>query len=559
MATLIEFFALLSVPLRALAFMFQALSVGGIAFILLLAVPLAARLDPVSGSELLRRAGRITAAAGVAAALVATARIVSQLTELMVEAGIPIRQALGAGFVAAWGAQAAAGLAIAALLARRRDPPGPAIMACLAMAALVVVAGGVATSHAAGRLEGGPLLAAATAFHGLAAAVWIGGLPCFLAALACAGDDGVALRAIGRRYSLMSMWSVAVLAGAGGLLAIAYVGSWAALYGTAYGLMTGVKITLFLFLLGFGAANYRVVERLRRDPATPALRLRRFAEVELGIGIAVFFAAASLTSTPPAVDVAADRATMVEIAERVWPPAPRLRPPRAEADGAAAAQVPPNRQGASTPRVPGLAGGLGTGPHPDAADAAWAEYEHDWAGVFLLVIGILAIAERRGVPFGRHWPLLIVAFAAFLVVESDPGIRLLGHVADPGAAHGNAASQHLWRVPVALLLVVVGLGEWGVRSGLIQDARAVLLLPLTCAGVALMLLAHGHGGSATTREMLPVTMSHSLLAVLALAAGGTRWIELRMPGTPSGTAAGQILPICLMALGLVLLGYREAP
>ena len=114
-------------------------------------------------------------------------------------------------------------------------------------------------------------------------------------------------------------------------------------------------------------------------------------------------------------------------------------------------------------------------------------------------------------------------------------------------------------MPVALLLVVVGLGEWGIRSGLIQDARAALLLPLTCAGVALMLLAHGHGGSAATREVLPVAMSHSLLAVLALAAGGSRWIELRMQGTPSGRAAGRILPICLMALGLMLVGYREAP
>lgn len=556
---LIELFALLSVPLRALAFVSQALSVGGIAFILLLAVPLAARVDPARGSDLLRGAGRITVAAGVAAALVATARIVSQLTELVVEAGIPIGEALGAGFVAAWGAQAAAGLAIAALLARRRAPPGPAVMACLAMAALVVVAGGVATSHAVGRLEGGPLLAAATALHGLAAAVWIGGLPCFLAALACAGDDGVALGVIGRRYSIMSMWAVAVLAGAGGLLAIAYVGSWAALYGTAYGLMAGVKVVLFLLLLGLGAANYRVVEALRRDPATPALRLRRFAEVELGIGIAVFFAAASLTSAPPAVDVAADRVTMAELAERAWPPAPRLRPPRAEAIRAAAAQVPSDRQGVSAPGVPGLAAGRGTQPHQDAAGAAWAEYEHDWAGVFLLVIGILAIAERRGVAFGRHWPLLLPAFAAFLVMESDPGIRLLGHAADLGGAHGDAASQHLWRMPVALLLVVVGLGEWGIRSGLIQDARAALLLPLTCAGVALMLLAHGHGGSAATREVLPVAMSHSLLAVLALAAGGSRWIELRMQGTSCGRAAGRILPICLMALGLVLVGYREAP
>lgn len=114
-------------------------------------------------------------------------------------------------------------------------------------------------------------------------------------------------------------------------------------------------------------------------------------------------------------------------------------------------------------------------------------------------------------------------------------------------------------MPAALLLVMLGLGEWAVRSDVIQDARAALLFPLTCAGVALILLVHGHSGAANARDVLPVMMSHSLLAVLALAAGGSRWIELRMHGTPSGRVAGWILPMCLMALGLVLIGYREAP
>ena len=43
---------------------------------------------------------------------------------------------------------------------------------------------------------------------------------------------------------------------------------------------------MFLMLLALGAGNFFLVERLRAQPTTPVLRLKRFAEVEVGIGIA---------------------------------------------------------------------------------------------------------------------------------------------------------------------------------------------------------------------------------------------------------------------------------
>ena len=67
--------------------------------------------------------------------------------------------------------------------------------------------------------------------------------------------------------------------------------------------MVGAKIAHVPDAAGLGAGNFLLVERLRADPATSVNRLRRFAEVEFGIGIAIFFAAASLTSVPPAVDL----------------------------------------------------------------------------------------------------------------------------------------------------------------------------------------------------------------------------------------------------------------
>ena len=555
----------LSVPLRGLAVTAQSLAVGGVAFLLLLAVPIAPCLSPALGSAILRRAGRITAWAGLAVALVSLARIALQLAALVGEVGIPLGRALGAGFVGAWGAQTVAGLAIAALLRWGRRPAGAEAMASLAIAALAIIGGSVATSHAAGRLDLGLLLGVATALHELGAAVWIGGLPCFLAALALAGADGASLRAVGRRYSLLSMAGVAAVAGAGVVLAVAYVGSWPALYATAYGLTTGVKVALFLALLGLGAANYRVVERLRRDPTTPALRLRRFAEVELGIGVAVFLTAASLTSAPPSVDVTEDRVTPGEIAARVWPPAPRLRSPAFGAtDLFSPLQVRPEPPEAAPRGEQMSPPTFGAPPPGDLFEAAWSEFAHDWAGLLLLAIGGLAIAERCGLPWGRRWPLLFLAFAIFLAVEADTAIRPLPDLgpskdlAGTGDAQHRVVGWHSATVLAALALTLLGLCEWGVRTGWIRDPRAAQVFPLACGGVALLLLSRGHTASDPKGALL-VAISHDLVALLGLGAGSSRWIELRMAGSRAGQIAGWVWPACFLAIGLVLLGYREAP
>jgi copper resistance protein D len=137
----------LSVPLRGLAVTAQSLAVGGVAFLLLLAVPIAPCLGPALGSAILRRAGRITAWAGLAVALVSLARIALQLAALVGEVGVPLGRALGAGFVGAWGAQTVAGLAIAALLRWRRPPFCAGAMACLACAALAIIGGSVAAGR----------------------------------------------------------------------------------------------------------------------------------------------------------------------------------------------------------------------------------------------------------------------------------------------------------------------------------------------------------------------------------------------------------------------------
>ena len=73
------------------------------------------------------------------------------------------------------------------------------------------------------------------------------------------------------------------------------------------------KVVVLSAFLALAWANFRAVRGARHGNR---LRLLRFVEVELGLGVTVLFAAASLTSLPPAVDVTTDRATVSEVAGR---------------------------------------------------------------------------------------------------------------------------------------------------------------------------------------------------------------------------------------------------
>lgn len=66
------------------------------------------------------------------------------------------------------------------------------------------------------------------------------------------------------RFSPLAMISVAVLLGAGLLMAGQYVGSAAAIYGTAYGVMLVAKTTLLGLLLLLGGSNFLLLRRLLR-------------------------------------------------------------------------------------------------------------------------------------------------------------------------------------------------------------------------------------------------------------------------------------------------------
>ena len=549
MATLIDIFGYLSVIIRGAVLVTQSFVIGGIAFLLLTRG--VSRELGSDGERLEIRVRRFFFWSALAFTLAEIAFVAVQCAVLMGTVDLDLGDVLGADFALAGLTLAGAGLVCIWIA---RGPVGRSAGFALGTLAILMLLAQATTSHAMARIDGRAPLLLAEVLHMAGAAVWIGGIPYFLLALATT-RDGVAWRRLGKRFSLMAMGSVTVLLAGGLVMAVTYVGSLGAIYGTAYGVMVVTKLGLLVGLLFLGGMNFLVVERLRRDPGTSIQRLRRFAEVEVGIGLTVLFAAASLTSQPPGVDLTQDRASFMEVADRFvpqWPP--RLSSP--DRSQLKAYQIEIARQEAEKTKQPlPLAYTLGSGvlPPRDASDIAWSEYNHHWAGLAVLLIGVLALGERSGLtPWARHWPLLFVGLAVFLLFRSDPEVWPLGDIGFFESFRDPEVAQH--RVFV-MLIAGFGIFEWCVRTGRIRSPRAALVFPLMTAIGGALLLTHQHALS-NIKDQLLIEVTHAPLAIFGVTAGWARWLELRLD-SPASRIAGWIWPIAFVLVGAILLIYHE--
>jgi putative copper resistance protein D len=549
MATLIDIFGFLSVVIRGAVLVTQSFVVGGIGFLLLMGGII--RDLGADRDRLDARLRHFLFWSALAFVLAELAFVAVQCAALMGTVDLALVDVLGADFALAGLTLAGAGLMCAWVA--RAPIRGASGLAMAALAVLVLIAQAT-TSHAMARLDDRAPLAVADILHMAGAAIWIGGIPYFLLALT-GTQGGIAWRRIGRRFSLMAMASVAVLLAGGLVMAVIYVGSVDALYGTAYGVMVSTKALMLAGLLFLGGMNFLVVERLRRDPGTSILRLKRFAEVEIGVGLTVLFAAASLTSQPPAVDLTRDRATFAEVVDRFVPQWPvRLSSPDREQLTAYRIEI-AREEAAKTHQPLPIAYALGSGvlPPRDAADIAWSEYNHHWAGVAVLVIGLLALGERSGLaPWARHWPLLFVGLAGFLLFRSDPEVWPLGDIGFFASFRDPEVAQH--RVFV-MLIAGFGIFEWCVRTGRIRSRRPALVFPLITALAGALLLTHSHA-LANIKDQLLIEVTHTPLALFGMTAGWARWLELRLD-PPGNRIAGWIWPIAFVLVGVILIIYHE--
>ena len=549
MVLLVDLFGYLSVVLHGVAIVAQSIALGGVLFLLLLARPLADRLPaaPAIARANVRIAG--WAALGLmvceAAIVAMQAGILTDTVDLSLVQALTAQSAL-AGLVKI----AAAAVLGATLLVRGVRAPAWLLL----VAGAVELLAATMTTHAAARLDDRAVLFAASLLHQVGAALWIGGIPAFLAALNRV-RDGAGWRLVGARFSRMSMAGVGCIAVSAAVLAYFYIGDWRAVYGTAYGVMVSAKTVLFGALLLLGLGNFVLVERLRRDPATPVLRLRRFAEVELGIGITIFFAAAGLTSAPPAVDLLQDRVTWQEVMERNTPSWPRMVAPDHDQLALPAMQAKLDAEAAAraTTAARAFVPGSGDLPERNAADIAWSEFSHHWSGLALLLIGLLSIADRAGVRWARHWPLLFMVMGGLLLFHTDPEVWPQG---ENGFFESLRDPEVLQHKALSLLVMLFGLFEWRVRARGIRRGWTPYVFPLICAFGGAALLTHSHAIS-NVKDQVLIELTHTPLALFGIGAAWSRWLELRLVGRGS-RIAGWVWPVCFVLVGLTLLSYREA-
>jgi putative copper resistance protein D len=536
-------FDLLALLLRALSFSLEALTLGAIFFLLVAARPSGLAAD--AQSHLRRIASRFA----LALVVIQFALIATTSAELMSSAGLPFRELLSASYFLSGGIFAAASFALFLLLrfTARLIPS----TACAAIA----LAASVSLSHAASRMDHRALLFAATALHHLGMAAWLGALPFLLIAIRLTTDGEVSL-SLSRRFSTMALTSVCVLVLAGALLAWDYTGSWQGLYGSSYGILLSAKIILTALILVFGAANFTA---LRNIVGPYLFYLRRFSEVELILGFTVVLAAASLTAQSPPVDqMPQDMLSGRAVLARMTPRWPSFRTPDL-------AQLTPPTPLSVAVREATFTGGSAS----DFNDRAWSEYNHHWAGLIVLVVGLLAMVAR--LPHQRwaqHWPLLFLALAAFILLRADPECWPLG---PRPFWRSFTAPDVLEHRLFALLIVLFALFEWSVRTGRLSWTPARYVFPVICAAGGALLLTHTHSLGDGTDEVF-AELSHTPIAILAALAGAARWLELRLevqPNTPDPAnpdpaprqarrITACIWPLCFLLIGLLLLNYRES-
>jgi putative copper resistance protein D len=320
--------------------------------------------------------------------------------------------------------------------------------------------------------------------------------------------------------------------------------------------MTATKVIFFGCLLLLGAANFFIVRRMAHGNSGEPSSLLRFGEVEIGIGLTVILTAASLTSQPPGVDLTQGRVTLHEIAARYAPRMPRIASPKLSEISPSTLEMQKQAEAAGEKLPPAFVPGQGGTGQQTPGDIAWSEYNHNWAGIIVFLMGILALLSRsRYFSWAKIWPLMFLGLAVFLFLRADPENWPLG----PNGFWSSFGEAEVLQHRLAVLLIIVfAIFQWRVETNRVQSHAAALIFPAVCALGGAVLLTHTHALSNVKEELL-AELSHTPLAIFAVIAGSSRWLELRLP---SQEGARQYLawvwPACFIVIGLILMDYHEA-
>lgn len=293
--------------LRGLALAAQTVMLGGVAFLLLVARPQGWLLG-AGGTGVQREAAHVGAWAALVLAMLGAAALLQHAAALAAARGVPLPDALQAGWAVAGLVRVAMALLLAAALFGGGARASGWLLVPLALAEL---AAGLGPALLASIASGMPRLAwpslawptlraslsAAAVLHQIGAALWIGGIPCLLATLSRVRGAAAAEVMGGAFGRLATLGALCIAASGAGLAwaALAGVPGW---YETPRGMLIGAKAALFALLLLLALGRVRVVRRLRRRQGDAA-SLPRLARLELAVGMVALLLGTGVSAVPP--------------------------------------------------------------------------------------------------------------------------------------------------------------------------------------------------------------------------------------------------------------------
>jgi putative copper resistance protein D len=540
---LVDLFSFFSVVLRAGTLVFQTLLLGGV-FFLFWTGRASANVSKESIDRIQASAWRLLRVSAVSLVAVQLLYLYVNSAVLMTTAEIGFAQVIGANFFISGCIVTAAALTVA-IIGRGSNRITRWALPTLAA---IVVGGSVMTNHAASRLDGRVLLITLSCIHELATGFWIGGLAFLVLALYRA-KDATTRWTVTERFSRMALVCVGALVLSGTLMSVLYVGSWAAVLGTAYGVMVTAKAVMLGALLLLGGINFLLI---RNTPKEDALsRLRRLIEAEVGIGITIILTAASLTSQPPAIDQVGEIVTPAQIFGRLRPTMPRLASNHV-ADAASIDGKVANDAAGEVKLIAHSVDGVPLTPER-INNAIMSELNHHWMGLVVLAMGLLALLARTGkASWAEYWPLLLIGIAIFIFLQADPECWPLGWKGFGACWVDPEVFQHRM---AALVCVVFALFETRQRRRRIEGEPLALVFPMMTAIGGAVLLTHSHAIT-NVKENLLVELNHVPMGIIAVFAGWARWLELRLPQKYTAVPSW-IWPVCFVLIGALLLNYRE--
>ena len=423
--------------------------------------------------------------------------------------------------------------------------------------ALPLIAAGAWLVHAVGRFEDREPLMLLTLAHQVAAAIWFGGVAQLLALWRLGSHDEEArklwpLAVV--RFGTLGIVSVSLLLLTGLPLALSYVKSWAGLFGTGYGSLILTKIILLVVALGFAFMNHLSGRHWKKTGETGDIKRKvpYYIESESFVLVGILFVAATLSSQPPAEDIAGNpelTATVAEVAQMFTPKVPRITSPSHES------------------LLAGEAGRIAVvNKIPSVAAKEWSDYNHNIAGIFLAVMGLVAFFSYIPSPkfrWANYWPLGFVGLSIFLFFRSDAETWPLGPI---GFWESTFKNGEVFQHRIATLLAMaLGILEVRARTG-VASPRMRYLFPMLCAFGGILLLTHAHAEFELKTEYL-IQSTHVTMGLLAVIMAAGRWLELRLDSAEGslrngaalteGRIAGLIAILAMFLIGNIMMFYLE--